>query len=225
MTYVFIGIVAVSGYFWWVLKASLWNFYLKFQYEDDFWPTRIPTTKSLADRHGCRIFKYGYTHHNSSSRDFPSNLFVHFDRRCRHAAVFFHGLACCCFRNGQKNMKKRKEMAFLTRLKASLLSKFTPQHFQSSIQGVRIGVETLATILAPLWISSTINISIYACFSIPVSYFNQNLRTRISDVYTNNWLHTNYLIISCSRAVEDRFLPSAEPDFKRWQQKRRRWAC
>ncbi|CAG5088468.1 Oidioi.mRNA.OKI2018_I69.PAR.g11855.t1.cds [Oikopleura dioica] len=58
-------------------------------------------------------------------------------------------------------------MAWLVVASASLLSKFTPQYYQSSIQGVRIGVETLATILAPLWISSTINFSIYACFSIP----------------------------------------------------------
>jgi len=60
-------------------------------------------------------------------------------------------------------------MAALVVSSASMLSKFTPLSLQGSIQGARIGVETLATILAPLWIAPTINMSMFTTFSVPTA--------------------------------------------------------
>ncbi|CBY39855.1 unnamed protein product [Oikopleura dioica] len=132
MTYVFIGIVAVSGYF---------------------------CMKMISDRPGFqqrRALLIGMAVEFLNTVILTTTVPV-----ATFRATYLYILTCVVV------MLQCFFMAWLVVASASLLSKFTPQHFQSSIQGVRIGVETLATILAPLWISSTINISIYACFSIP----------------------------------------------------------
>jgi len=163
-----------------------------FLYEDDFWPTRIPAAKGFAHRHGRRIFEYSYTHHNSSSRNIPSNIFVYFDLRRRYVAMFLHGLACGGF------------SIFTFQIYTSAFSKLNSRGSNRGRNSCHNSSPAL---------DQFHNQHLHLCL-----FFNP-------DVYFNNWLHTHCLIISCSRAYEDRFLPSAEPDFKRWQQKRRRWTC
>jgi len=48
-----------------------------------------------------------------------------------------------------------------------MLSKFSPSAKQATIQGLRIAVETFATILAPQWIGWTLNIGFIINFSVP----------------------------------------------------------
>jgi len=58
-------------------------------------------------------------------------------------------------------------MAYLVVSSATMLSKFSPAAKQATIQGLRIAVETFATILAPQWIGWTLNIGFVINFSVP----------------------------------------------------------
>lgn len=58
-------------------------------------------------------------------------------------------------------------MAYLVVASATLLSKFSPKDKQATIQGFRIAVETVSTILAPIWIATTLNYGFVINFSAP----------------------------------------------------------
>jgi len=58
-------------------------------------------------------------------------------------------------------------MAYLVVASATLLSKFSPKDKQATIQGLRIAVETTSTILAPIWIATTLNYGFVINFSAP----------------------------------------------------------
>ena len=91
--------------------------------------------------------------------------------------------------------------------------------FWNNFQGLRIGVETLATILAPLWIAPTLNFSIFASFSFPTlillvgsvltllrfwSKVSLNIEENVWNFCIKNFYLTWFLTIFSYRVLEPR---------------------